>query len=327
MNPSDPKTRLPWGRVGLYFGALGLALLLWVFVVSENEYSMVMNMRLDARDHSGKKALKEEVPEFAQVRLKGTGRALFITLIFKKFSEEFRLVLDLERISEEYNFYLNEYFDRNPRKVVIPSTFAVEFIEVIYPDSVHISLDVYREKKVPVFSQVLVRPAPGYTVMGHPRFTPDTVSIAGSRELVESITQVSTQTESLFQVDLPINMSIDLQQESGHLLEYTPEMVNYQLDIQAISERIISEIPVQVINPRPDLQIFVSPQTVALTVVGGDVYIAALQPEDIQVTIDFEQWNSKQQFYEPAVVVPEGILEWMDLSPKNLELVVTKRAG
>ncbi|MGY8787721.1 MAG: hypothetical protein ACKVH5_05425, partial [Fidelibacterota bacterium] len=62
-------------------GAFGLALLLWVFVVSENEYTLAMDLPIEARNLNVQKAHKEEVPQFASVRLKGTGRDLFKALI------------------------------------------------------------------------------------------------------------------------------------------------------------------------------------------------------------------------------------------------------
>jgi hypothetical protein len=96
-------------------------------------------------------------------------------------------------------------------------------------------------------------------------------------------------------------------------------------DIQSVSERIISEIPVKVVNVLPNLRLFVNPTTVALTVIGGVDRIADIESDDIIVTIDFaKQWISGKNYYEPTVKIPVDILEWQDLSPRNLELVVTK---
>ena len=73
------------------------------------------------------------------------------------------------------------------------------------------------------------------------------------------------------------------------------------------------------------MRLFVNPTTVALTVIGGVDRIAAVNPKDILVTINFaKQWISGKNYYEPTVSVPVDILEWQDLSPRNLELVVTK---
>ena len=65
----------------------------------------------------------------------------------------------------------------------------------------------------------------------------------------------------------------------------------------------------------------------SLTIVGGVKRIAEIYPEDIFVYIDFEeQWTPRLQFFQPEVVIPNDVLDWKDLSPKNVELVVTKGA-
>lgn len=315
-------------HLGYRGGALALALLLWVFVVSENEYTYVIQIPIEARNLSAQKAHKKEVPRTAQVRVRGTGRNIFKSLLLKNFVSDFKLVLDLERISEEYDFILNEYFERYPQKVVIPSSFGLEYVEVVYPHSIHISLDENLVKAVPVKVGLHLELRPGYTMVDPPRLIPDTVKVAGPKEVVQTIEYVMTKRDTLWNVETPISMVVPLMTSSSHLLEYSHNSVHFYQNVQAISERIISEIPVEVVNIYPGLRVFVNPSTVALTVVGGVDRIAEIRPEDIRVTIDFsEQWRNKQQFYEPRVVVPEGVISWQDLSPRNVELVVTKAAN
>ena len=90
---------------------------------------------------------------------------------------------------------------------------------------------------------------------------------------------------------------MELSSIRGQLIEYTPKTVLYEQKVQSISERIISEIPVQIINSNNDFRSFVSPQTVSLTVIGGMEFIANLEANDILVTVDFNDWKPQQQFY------------------------------
>ena len=100
----------------------------------------------------------------------------------------------------------------------------------------------------------------------------------------------------------------------------------FEQKIQSISERIISEIPVKIINSNDDFRSFVSPQTVSLTVIGGTEFIANLEANDIIITVDFYDWKPQQQFYSIDVSVPNDVIKWMDLSPQNIELIVTRRS-
>ena len=309
-------------KLSLLTGAFGLALLLWVFVVSENEYTLILDLPIEARNLNVQKAHKKEVPPTASVRLRGTGRDLFKSFLLKNFAG-FKLVLDLEGISQEYEFILNEYFEKYPQKVVLPLNYNLSFVEVIYPNRINISLDEYSVKKVPVISNLHINPAPGFILVNQPIILPSEIEIAGpKKELalinhVESIYDTINGLTSLYKGYTEI-------QSLGRLIEYSLNSIEITLDIQDISERIIADIPVRVINVPDKFRVFPSPQTVSLTIVGGVKRIASLMPEHINVIIDFDNWNHQKQFYEPQVIIPNDILDWRDISPKNLEIGVAR---
>ena len=311
-------------RLFLPLGAFGLALLLWVFVVSENEYSMVFQLPIEARNLSVQKAHREEVPKYAQVRLKGMGRDLFSSYIFRKFAG-FKMVLDLEGISKEYEFVLNDYFERYPQKIVLPAKYNLTFVEVIYPNRIQISLDDYEEKTVPVLSDMLIQPQPGHIQVGDIEFEPEVIKIAGPKKDLALINHVKIKKDTLVNIVIPQRGEAELESR-GRLIEYSQKQVSYYIDVQEISEIIIPDCPVQVTNKLDGIRVFPSPQTVSLIVIGGLKRIAKLKPEEIDVIIDFNDWTSNKQFYEPTVIVPEDIIEWRDLSPRSLELGVARQA-
>ncbi len=301
-----------------------LALLLWIFVVSNNDYSMVIDIPIEARNLSALKAHREEVPKYAQARLKGTGRDLFGLYLFKNFIE-FKAVIDLEGISKEYEFVLNDYFKNNPQKIVLPSKYSIEFIEIIYPSRIQISLDDMEEKQVPILSNIKVMTEPGFMIIGEVHFEPNFITIAGPKEDLVLINHVKTQFDTLIGVNNSLSGNINLQSK-GRLINFSEDQIHYYVNIEEISERIIAGIPVHIINIPNNIRVFPSPQTVALTVIGGLKQISNLRAEEINVTLDFNYWSSKQQFYEPNVYVPKSVIKWQDLSPRSLELGVARQS-
>ena len=159
INPDSNLTE----KIGLALGAFCLSLLLWIFVVSDNEYTMVLEFPIEARNLNVQKAHKEEVPSYANVKIKGLGRDLFKTYVLFPFTDS-KLVLDLEGISKDYEFILNDYFEQNPQKVVIPLNYNIEYVEVVYPYKIKISLDKFISKKVPVLSNLTISPKSGFTI-------------------------------------------------------------------------------------------------------------------------------------------------------------------
>ena len=328
MKKSNFITFIKNRQIGARFGSFGLAIFLWLFVVSNNYYSTIIDIPIEVRNlNERKKAYKKEIPQFAKVRFKGKGRSIIKTLILKDLVKDFKLVIDLDRISEEYNFFLNDYYNKYPQKISIPSTFELQYVEVVYPDSIHISLDEYMVKSVPIKSRVVINPSPGYIKVGKPDLDSSIVTIAGAKNAIQSIEYVYTENDTFNNLDLPINTIVSLKRKNNTLIEYSFLNINYSQDIQAISERIISGVPVNIKNNLKGLVVRRNPSYVSLTIVGGINYSDKIKPDDIIVFIDFtSQWSPKKQFYEPTILVPDEIISWKDLTPRNIELAVAKES-
>lgn len=305
-------------------GAFSLATLLWLFVISGNQYSMVLDIAIEARNLNSQKTYLEEVPDYASVMIKGKGRDLFKSYLLQNFAN-FKLVLDLDGISQKYEFILNEYFDKNPRKVVFPSSYNVSFVEVIYPNRIKISLDEIVEKKVPVIANIEKISKDGHVQVGEIVFNPDSITITGPKIELEKIFDVKTMIDTLANLSKFTSSKIRLVADN-RLIKYSEKEVQYSLDIQQISERIVVEIPVKVINKVKGLRVFPSPQTVSLTVIGGAIQISKIKSSDISVIVDFKDWVLEKKFYIPTVSIPFDVLSWTDLSPRAIEIGVARES-
>lgn len=305
-------------------GAFSLATLVWLFVISGNEYTMILDFPIEARNLNAQKTYLKEVPKYASVMLKGKGRDLFKAYILRNHAG-FKLVLDLEGISQEYEFILNQYFEKNPRKVVLPSSYKLSFLEVLYPNRIKISLDEIMTKNVPISSNISISLKDGYIQIGLMKFNPDSVVLVGPKVELAKIENVHTVKDTLIDLSYPFNGNLNLI-SPGRLINCSQTKIKYFLDIQQISERIIVDIPVKVINKLKGIRVFPSPQTVSLTVIGGAFQISEIKPEDILVTVDFKTWSMNKSFYAPQVTFPIDILDWRDLSPRTIELGVARES-
>ena len=300
-----------------------IAFVFWFFIKSEDTYTVNLDIPLVARNLQEQKTYKEEVPESIFVTLKGTGRSFIWLRVFNNFYEDdFKAVIDLSSITDEYNFELDSYYKENPEKIVLPSSLDLRFVEVLNPRNVQIKLQRYMVKKVPIESQILVSTEPGYIALGE-QFSPDSISIGGPEEAVNQIDFVFTEKDTLIDLVASVNGNWSIL-NPNKLVSFDPKKVDALIDVQPISETIITGIPVELINKPNDVNVFVNPATVSLTIVGGLNQITNILPEDIDVIIDFDLWNSEKQFYSPTIKLPDYLIEWKDLSPNNLEILVIK---
>ena len=300
-----------------------IAFVFWFFIKSEDTYTVNLDIPLVARNLQEQKTYKEEVPESIFVTLKGTGRSFIWLRVFNNFyRDDFKAVIDLSSITDEYNFELDSYYKENPEKIVLPSSLDLQFVEVLNPRNVQIKLQRYMVKKVPIESQILVSTEPGYIAL-EGQFSPDSISIGGPEEAVNEIDFVFTEKDTLLDLIASVNGNWSIL-NPNKLVSFDPKKVDAFIDVQPISETIVTGIPVELINKPNDVNVFVNPATVSLTIVGGLKQITNILPEDIDVIIDFDLWNSEKQFYSPSIKLPDYLIEWKDLSPNNLEILVIK---
>jgi len=305
-------------------GAFCLAVVLWIFVISGEQYTTILELPIEARNLNVQKTYLEEVPQYASVMLKGKGRDLFKAYLLRNYSDS-KLVLDLEGISKEYEFVLNQYFEDNPKKIVLPPSYNLSFVEIVYPNRIKISLDEIMTKTIPVISKLHLTLLDGYTSVNSIQLTPDSVVIVGPKAELADIEYINTLPDTMENLSNSIKGDISLS-SLGRLIEFSENSINYFSDIQQISERIIADIPVKVINKVKGIRVFPSPQSVSLTVIGGANQIAKINPDDILVSVDFNSWSIDQSFYEPNISFPINVLDWRDVSPKMIELGVARES-
>jgi hypothetical protein len=312
-------------------GAVGLAIILWFFSISNSQFEANVELPIEIRNIQEGKALSEEAPRDATLRFKGTGRSLAKLFIFLPFSSS-KLVLDLERVQRRHVFYLDEYLQSNPQRISIPIPGireGLDFVEVVRPDSIQIVLGDYKEKRVPVSPQITFNVAPGFTQVGEIALTPPLVMVKGAVEAVDKVNSVLTSrrtysnlTESLEIPDLGL-----WHPAPGRVLAIEPVNVRLMVDIQMIGERRLNDVPVKVLNVPENLNVFVGPSTVALTITGGVDYLAGLDQDAVDIFVDYStQWSPTNLLVEPQVRMDNNLLEYRDLVPKQLEIITTRQA-
>ncbi|MEC7822601.1 MAG: CdaR family protein [Candidatus Neomarinimicrobiota bacterium] len=301
-----------------------IAFIFWFFIKSEDSYLVTQKIPLVARNLQEQKTYKEEVPDYITVTMKGPGRSFIWLQFFENFYDDYKAILDLSSIADEYNFDLNNYYRENPTKIVLPTSLELEFVEVVSPRNIVINLDQYLVKKVPIQSQIFVSTQAGYVQVGNPVFSPDSISIGGPQEVVDNIRSVNSQKDTLLELNASIERELSII-NPNKLVDFDPKRVQGYVNIQPISETIITSIPVNLINKPNDVEVFVNPSTVSLTIIGGLNQVANTLPEDILVTIDFNDWKPDKQFYSPTIDIPNSIFKWENLSPNNLEILVVDR--
>ncbi len=181
-------------------------------------------------------------------------------------------------------------------------------------------------KKLPVRPRVKLNLAQNYLLDGKIQMVPDTISVTGPEEEIDSITQVRTEI-----ITLP-NLTSDFSEELGVFKSPKLENTSYSINTVVLSGKIsrfsekVFEVPVTVINLPDDLDVKTFPDRVSVVCTAKMKRLKELKKSDFQVVADYSS-KKKETSKELSLEVrkkPEG-LHSVKLKETEVEYIVKKK--
>ena len=311
-------------NLSIKISSLIIALTLWLFVVTGSEYVHVVKIPIRLRNLQQGRILANEIPKFAELRMRGTGRQFLNNQLTTAFAD-MGIMLEMGRIRFYYEFALEPYLKNYPDRLVMPRDFGLELVEIISPDTVKIKLDSYLEKVVPVRPRVTISTDPGYIQVGKTKTIPSEVTISGPSSLISEISESFTAEINFEARKNSVKETMDLNVSNKSLIKLEPAEVELRANIQSIGERTLEGIEVQVRNVPENLKAIVNPMTVSLDLQGGIAFLSGLTGGDIDATIDYAtDWLENKRMYSLKIVVPEDVINWSGPNPSEVEVIVIR---
>ena len=311
-------------NLSIKISSLIIALTLWLFVVTGSEYVHVVKIPIRLRNLQQGRILANEIPKFAELRMRGTGRQFLNNQLTTAFAD-MGIMLEMGRIRFYYEFALEPYLKNYPDRLVMPRDFGLELVEIISPDTVKIKLDSYLEKVVPVRPRVTISTDPGYIQVGKTKTIPSEVTISGPSSLISEISESFTAEINFEARKNSVKETMDLNVSNKSLIKLEPAEVELTANIQSIGERRLEGIEVQVRNVPENLKAIVNPTTVSLDLQGGIAFLSSLTGGEIDATIDYAtDWLENKRMYSLKIVVPEDVINWSGPNPSEVEVIVIR---
>lgn len=290
----------------------GLAL--WMYINLNSSYSIDLIIPVEVQS-SKSQALSEEIPNSIDVTVRGKGWDLISLLISKnlKYSLDIsKLKKDTRIISEQF---VNERLNLQPNVSVIK----------INPDTISISFDKVSGKTIPVKNNIVVNLKEGYSIIGNPVLTPDSVSIQGSSYLVNKIKSIQTESKYFNNVNSDIAGIIKLKDTLSNIVKIDPSQISFYYKVELSAEKSFDDISVNVINIPEDKEVLLIPPKVNLSVRGGVEQLSQISMSDIKVNVEFNLIESDTLgFIIPEVNIPEE-LNLLKIEPQKLQYIIKKK--
>jgi len=307
------------------FGALVLAILMWLYVVISNSYVYQIDLPLRIVNVPSERTIANEIPSVVKARFRGTGITYLKTMITRSYSD-MSLRLDARMAQDSYEFQLPEYITEHPDNIILPRGLNLELVSVVQPELIRLDLDDLATEQIPVIPDIQVETSPGYTLVGNIRIVPDSLELQGPAGQLPAIDAVRTEEVRIRGADGFVEGTVNIALPNPQLFQSSVQQAKFYADVQTISERRITDIPVEVRNVPSRLTANTAPSTIALTVEGGSQYIYNLQSSDIEVFIDYaRQWNPRQNYYVPTINTPPDVLQWRNVTPQRVEIIIVRK--
>ncbi len=193
-------------------------------------------------------------------------------------------------------------------------------VNSIFPEEVDFKVKSMRVKKVPVRSNLKVEMQSGYMIAEDATIKPDSVSVRGDKELIDTLQAIYTEDFPLDKVSESFQKKLDL--------EYPSEKVELSEKYVTISYKIkeyideVRKVEIRPLNFPDSLQVVLQPQTVELRYRTYAEAKRTLKEEDFLLVVDYNNLNDFSERLEvQAINLPEGISK-VHMSPRYVNYVI-----
>jgi hypothetical protein len=253
--------------------AVALSVLLWLVASSEQPASGLLRVELRVQPPPGRAVVQPLEP--LRATAVGSRRELLRlsrdNLFFTRILSD-TLTADSVRL------------DIDPSDVVLPGDADVR-IQDVEPRQVMVELNPVTQRMVPVRPVVRIQSDSGFELVGGVAVMPGDVRLAGPRDRVAALDSVRTLPLQITSADGPTEERVMLDTAGFGAVRVFPSRVTVNLNVQAIGERTLWPVPVQLPSA---LAVLLKPDrdTVTVRVRGPRTRLGALTPDSVAVTVD-----------------------------------------
>jgi len=298
-----------------FIGSLVVALVLWILVATDKNYDYQISVPIELLRLAAHHTLSEPFPDQALIEVRGKGRSLLVSRFY-----DLKITLDFPELKSSTTVQLDEYLGT----IDIPGALSIEILGVIEPKSFDLKVDELVDSKKPIDVSGSIGVEDGYTLIGY-KCSPDSVQISGPKSLIGQIDQIYTEMVSMKGQRISFSENLTLENPNPALMQLEADNALVEFNIQRLVERVIYEIPIQVVNIPRNLTVESVPPKMALRIKGGENLVAQIQADEIKAAINFtKQYKVDQEEYGAEIITPENI-NWIESIPKKFRLKIRRR--
>lgn len=299
-----------WLNSKSFWGSLLFAVALWGYTSLNTEFISSVELPLYIKLPVNR-ALEQEPEQSIGVNVKGSGWHLFNMFLFNNSKN---CTIDLTDYQIDDSVFV---IDKNEIQKGIRGLSNVTATE-IWSKPIQIITGKIIQKKIPIFPNISVMPAEGFTVVGKLKVEPEYVIINGNENVVKKIEKWFTQFAEYDDKNKSFSTEVNILDSLVNVVNVYPQKVRISAEIQQEAEITIDDVPIQITRGSLPASSIISPNLISVTLRGGVDELAKLSVLDISAVIDFDSIiKDSTGILYPQIKLPENI-ELIGNSPRYL---------
>lgn len=269
-----------WYKSRSLYGAFVFAIALWGYTSFDDTYNTNIDVPVEVILPANR-ALKNDIPDQIGVQVRGNGWDLFN---YSFFGSSMRSSVDLSnknldgtkyQISKTEMLNSLENLGTLEARSINSNEFDVYFGKII-------------KKRLPIESDITVLPRNEFVITSDLKFSPDSITIRGNKEILDSFKTWKTKELSFTGLTQDFEQLIGLDDTLSQILEFETEEVLAKCNISQLVELILPDNKLKIRGGILPENLVLSNQLFEVSIKGALEEIADLKKSDLELYIDYK---------------------------------------
>ena len=309
--PSFKKANVKTFCVFLFFSAVT-----WLLVQLSKEYTQIIQIPLQYINAPLDKSISSEKPQSVPMRIEDRG---FFILYYQLFKPELPVNLANTEVRGGNLVYK---IDNNFNEIAEELQMDLEnstFLE----DEIIIPFQPKKETRVAVIPNIDVNYAVGYSAGENIELEPDSITVSGPQNIIDTITRVQTVNLERKEVNRDISGRVSIDTSGLGMLSFYKTEVEYALEVEKYTEGSV-QIPVEVINVPDNLNLAYFPKRILLYYQVNLEDYDKVEASDFRVVCDYSEVNEGEDYFLAEIVEKPDFVTNVRLSERRIQFVIKK---
>ena len=208
-------------------------------------------------------------------------------------------------------------------KLILNQVVDDGFVTQLSLPELMITLEPLSFKKVPILGQVSISYDVGFDAMGPLQIKPDSVTITGSKQLLDTIVSITTTPIELFDISASFRQAISVESISNSTATISPKTVTISQNVSEFSQKILM-VPVTIINQPSQGNFKLLPASIRVAFNVPVDRFNEITLEDFTIICDYNSRDREDNFLIPVVQQMPANITGVEMETKKIDLLIFK---